>query len=363
MSYHKQYDSNGFVSYFNSENGDYFRSGILDDAGNDTGFDPFMASFPHLLDIGIMGHCVHGLEGKCRLSGTQCYQMGGSINKPNMSLDAYKAIIEQCKGKVYQVALGGRGDPNQHESFEEILKVTRASGIVPNLTTSGYGLTEQHADVIAKYCGAAAVSYYKTSYMRRAIEMLSSRKIPTNLHFVLGSNNIEEAIEMLSENKIPKGIDRVVFLLHKPIGYGGKERVLQTGDPRVIQFFDLLTRPDIAERTGFDSCCVPGIVTFATAVSPESFDACESGRFSAYIGPDLMMRPCSFDQTGQNSVDLKRITIAEAWTSSVFNTFRRHAMTACPDCTKRSLCMGGCPICPEINLCKEINSDMRGATL
>jgi len=36
------------------------RSGILDKDGRDTGIDPFMASFPHLLDVGIMGHCAHG---------------------------------------------------------------------------------------------------------------------------------------------------------------------------------------------------------------------------------------------------------------------------------------------------------------
>lgn len=360
MSYHKQYDPNGFVSYFNTDNGDYYRSGILDDFGNDSGVDPFMAAFPHLLDIGIMGHCHHGLTGKCRLSGVQCYQMGGSIKEPNMPLDAYKSIIDQSKGKVYQVALGGRGDPEMHESFEEILRITRDAGIVPNLTTSGYGLTERHADLIATYCGAAAVSYYKTPYMTRAIKMLSSRGLPTNLHFVLGGNTIDEAIEMLSENKIPEGIDRVVFLLHKPVGYGDQERVLKHGDPRVKIFFDLLTRPEIAERTGFDSCCVPGIVTFAKAVSPETFDACESGRFSAYIGPDSVMRPCSFDQTGKHTVDLKHKTLTQAWNSQVFNGFRNHAMTACPDCDRRSLCMGGCPICPEINLCTDSHQNMRG---
>ncbi|QSX07847.1 radical SAM protein [Alkalibacter rhizosphaerae] len=359
MSLLRIFDQNGFVSSFETTNGDYFRSGILNAHGEDTGVDPFMASFPHLLDIGIMGHCTHGLEGRCQQAGTQCYQMGASVKQPNMTLEDYSKIIQQCRGKVYQVALGGRGDPDMHESFHEILSLTREADIVPNLTTSGYGLTSDNADAIAAYCGAAAVSYYKTTYMERAIDMLASRGVTTNLHFVLGNNSIDEAIRMLSTNTIPPGIDRVVFLLHKPVGYGTLERVLQKNDPRVPQFFHLLTQPDIASKTGFDSCCVPGIVTFAKDVSPETFDSCESGRFSAYIGPDLVMRPCSFDQTGSYDVDLKQHGIQEGWFGQAFDSFRRHAMTACPDCTDRSMCMGGCPICPEINLCHNIKPDIR----
>lgn len=49
-----------FFSFFNSLSGGYMRTGIIDSEGKDTGVDPFMASFPHLIDVGIMGHCVHG---------------------------------------------------------------------------------------------------------------------------------------------------------------------------------------------------------------------------------------------------------------------------------------------------------------
>ena len=39
-----------FISMFNPLTGAYVRTGILDDKGRDTGVDPFMASFPHLID-------------------------------------------------------------------------------------------------------------------------------------------------------------------------------------------------------------------------------------------------------------------------------------------------------------------------
>ena len=48
-----------FISFFDEITGQYVRTGIIEN-GKDTGRDPFMASFPELLDIGIMGHCAHG---------------------------------------------------------------------------------------------------------------------------------------------------------------------------------------------------------------------------------------------------------------------------------------------------------------
>ena len=64
-----------FVSCFNERTGEYFRTGIIKN-GVDTGTDPFMAPFPELLDVGIMGHCIHGKRGLCMAAGVECYQNG-----------------------------------------------------------------------------------------------------------------------------------------------------------------------------------------------------------------------------------------------------------------------------------------------
>ena len=60
-----------FISVFDDENGAYVRTGIIEH-GRDTGKDPFMASFPHLIDVGIMGHCAHGRTGLCAKAGIGC---------------------------------------------------------------------------------------------------------------------------------------------------------------------------------------------------------------------------------------------------------------------------------------------------
>jgi len=118
-----------------------------------------MASYPHLIDVGIMGHCVHGKTGLCVKAGIECYQNGLIVEKDNMSVDDFRKIAEQSRGRCNQLALGGRGDPDQHEAFEEILRISVENRLVPNYTTSGYGMNERIAKLSKKYCGAVAVSW------------------------------------------------------------------------------------------------------------------------------------------------------------------------------------------------------------
>ena len=175
-----------FVSAFDTDTGAYIRTGIIDENGDDTGKDPFMASYPHLIDVGIMGHCIHGKTGLCAKAGVGCYQSGMLIEQPNMSVENFRLIAEQSKGRCNQFALGGRGDPDQHEHFEEILKIARQNNLVPNFTTSGYGMTPKIAAICKKYCGAVAVSWYRNEYTTKAIEMLLAAGVKTNIHYVLG---------------------------------------------------------------------------------------------------------------------------------------------------------------------------------
>lgn len=341
---------------FDTESGAYVRTGVLDDAGRDTGVDPFMASFPHLIDVGVMGHCAHGKAGLCAKAGVGCYQSGPRVEEPNMPLEDFAWIAGQCSGRTNQFALGGRGDPDQHERFADILRVCREAGIVPNFTTSGYGMTPELAGLCREHCGAVAVSWYRSAHTLAAIEMLLDAGVTTNVHYVLGGNSVDEAIRRLEGDDFPPGVNAVVFLLHKPAGLGSRDNVLGVDDPRVERFFSQFDRAH-PFKMGLDSCSVPGVLGFCGRVAPESLDTCEAGRFSCYIGPDLTMTPCSFDQGGRFGVPLRGSTIEEVWNSAPFERFRDRLRGACPACDRRAQCMGGCPLMPEIVLCA---SEARG---
>ena len=340
-----------FKFAFDTETGAYVRTGILDENGKDTGVDPFMASYPHLIDVGIMGHCIHGKTGLCAKAGIGCYQSGLLVEKPNMSLADFRSIAEQSKGRCNQFALGGRGDPDQHEFFEEILKICRENNLVPNFTTSGYGMTPEIAKLCKEYCGAVAVSWYRSEYTLRAIQMLLDAGVKTNIHYVLGKNSIDEAIERLQNNDFPKGINAVIFLLHKPAGQGTKANMLSADDPRVAMFFAEVDKRH-PFKVGMDSCNVPGAINFCKSIMPESLDTCEGGRYSCYISSEMVMVPCSFDQKNRYEVSLRKNTIEEAWNSEAFERFRNKMRGACPGCEKKELCMGGCPLMPEIVFCE-----------
>ena len=345
--------ANNFVSLFDPKTGFYIRSGVIE-AGVDTEEDPFMTSFPELIDIGIMGACTHGEKGLCSAAGVQCYQDGFRIKKSNMPLADFKRIIDECSGKTYQVALGGRGDPNEHKAFGEMIAYCRSKQIVPNYTTSGYGLTAEQADLSRAYCGAVAVSWYGHKHTQNAIQLLLDRGVKTNVHFVLSNSSIEYATRLLEQKNgdLPKGLNAIVFLLHKPIGQGQQSNVLKPTDARLHQFFkaveEFLEVSDI--KIGFDSCSVPGIINYGKSIDTLFVDTCEAARWSMYISSELIATPCSFDTSA--GFDLKNGTIAEAWRSKAFNQFRNYFTRSCANCREKKTCLGGCPITPEIVLCE-----------
>lgn len=424
-----------FTSVFNDKTGEYLR-------GIDREDDPFMAEYPHLIDVGLMGHCEHGRSGLCLKAGIKCYQDGFHTNRPNMTLENYKKIIDQSKGRLFEIALGGAGDPDMHENFEAVLKYTCDNGIVPNFTTSGLGMTPEKAKLCKQYCGAVAVSqysrldnilpelavrrihteknkkvyksiedipvvftlgninsdcvwdepeykinglsyswdelhhmyysdkpqeyeYYRVynekqnpNYTMKAIKMLLDAGVKTNIHYVLSNTTIDEAFIRLKYNGFPKGINAVVFLLHKPIGLGTEDDVLDINDKRVKEFFELVDKGDFPFKIGFDSCSIPGVLKWSRHIDTCSIDTCEGSRFSMYIDAQMIALPCSFDnQDKKFAVQLSDdIFIEDAWNSEQFEKFRKSLRNSCPNCPQRELCMGGCPLCKSIVLC---NSDFK----
>lgn len=411
-----------YKTVFNTKTGSYIRFS-----------NKLMVSFPHLIDIGVMGRCHHGQSGLCLKAGIKCYQNGLTKTGSNMALDDYKRIIDEIKNKTFQCALGGAGDPDMHENFEELLHYAAINHVVPNFTTSGLGMTLK-ATICKSYCGAVAVSMYSRivdvpfvamrkrdndedkipykdlddipvvftmnnqnetcyldepnymingkiykweylhhigesdldgqydlyrvyeeqqspNYTLQAIDMLLTAGVTTNIHYVLSNTTIDEAILRLKHNGFPKGINAVIFLLHKPVGQGDESDVLKYDDPRLTEFFELIDKPHDF-KIGFDSCTIPAILNFSKNINLNSVDTCEAARFSMYITSDMIALPCSFDNVNQKyAYNLRNGTIQDAWDSDAFNRFRLSFQTSCVHCKNRKQCLGGCPLEKSITLC------------
>lgn len=293
--------------------------------------DPFALDFPSLLDIGIMGHCLN----RCPV----CYQ--GDNNQPHMELDIFKKIIDQAKNHVTQIALGGRGDPNLHPNFREILTYARENGVIPNYTTSGNSLTDEQIE-ISKLCGACAVSDYDQEFTYSAINRFINADIKTNIHFILSTERFDRAIRLLDGEDIWNNkfdiskLNAVVFLLFKPQGRGKNRYDLIPSDEQIKIFIEKLRAGKTKFKLGLDSCGVNRVkqVTELTPVESICLDTCESSRCSAYITPDGKILPCSFADKSNGILITEENTIQKIWNESeIFincRKFLKENPTICP---------------------------------
>lgn len=301
-----------YVMLFNNKTGLEIIQGIN---GNK---DPFVLELPSLLDIGIMGTC----QNKCDV----CYQ--GHIDKPNMSLQNFKKIIDQVKHHVNQVALGGRGDPNNHENFKEILEYCRENNIIPNYTTSGINLTYDQIE-ISKLCGAVAISDYEQEYTYKVLQKFIDAGIKTNIHQIFSSKSFEKCLNII-KGYIPimwnfdyEKFNAVIFLLFKPHGAGELHHNLVPTNDQLKEFAKYIFNPKSKFKIGMDSCLVNYMSKYGNPTSLQniSIDTCEGARMSAYISSDMIFTPCSFADQTLWGTSLNDTNLKDIWDND--NTFER----------------------------------------
>jgi hypothetical protein len=353
-TYDKQFN---FYTIFNSKTGNYVKSGIIGPDGKDTGVDPFQSSYPHLIDCGCMAVC-HAAK-ICKQGGIDCYQHGSNHFNKDMDLDTVKSLIDQCRGKTYEIAFGGKGDPNTHENFEEIFSYARENYIAPNYTTSGINLTDKQIEVTKALCGACAISWQRQPHTISALNRLIEAKVTTNIHYVLSNQTIKELIDLIKGDKFPKGINALIILNYKNIGLGDISKVIKGTEPELKELFELLDTK-LPFKIGMDSCSCQFIGKFMKNVNSCSVSSCDSGCFSAYLAPNNVLCPCSFDAKQTYGVDLNKSTLVDAWNSSQFKAFRTKQQYGL-DCGKCKTCKHHIDVCkpcvlvPDINICSRGN--------
>ncbi len=336
-SFDKHFENDEYEMHFNRKTG-------LEVVKGKEGIDPFKTELPLLIDVGIMGSCLN--------SCTFCYQ--GSIDEPHMTLDNFKSIIDQVKHHVNQVALGGRGDPNLHPQFKEIIEYARNNGVVPNYTTSGANLSHDQVE-ISKMCGAVAVSDYSLPCTYEALERLMDAKIKTNIHLIFSRYNFDTAMKIVygynpwkkyildgkkKNNKFSSNrklvadsrvdIDRlnaVVFLLFKPQGGGTDRRDLIPTRTQIESFARMAFQPKAKFKIGMDSCLINHVLdySFPSELQRMAIDTCESSRMSVYISPSMQLIPCSFADHPEWGVQITdKQDIEYIWNRSTkFKQFRK----------------------------------------
>jgi len=296
--------------------------------------DPFRTELPLLIDVGIMGSCLNA----CAF----CYQ--GNKKEPHMTLENFKLLIDQVKHHTNQVALGGRGDPNLHPQFKEIVEYARKNNVVPNYTTSGINMTDEQIE-ISKLCGAVAVSDYDNKYTYTALKKLMDAGIKTNIHIIFSRQNYDKAMKILygynpwlkTTAKQSKGVfkislvnieklNAVIFLLFKPQGSGKKMLGMIPTKIQIKLFAEKVFNPQSVFNVGMDSCLINHILNYSNPNKAQrmAVDTCESSRMSVYVSPSMQLIPCSFADHPKWGVQItKKKDVYYIWNKSVkFKQFR-----------------------------------------
>lgn len=334
----EEHSSQHYKTVFSQKTGFFVR---LEEDGYD---EPFWSEDgPELLDLSITSYC----EKCCDF----CYRHANPSGR-HMSLNDVEYIIKQAKKcGVLQIALGG-GNPNQHPEFVEILRLIRDNNIVPSYTSNGEGLSNNVLEATKKYCGAMALSLYPPYGKYEVIaKRITDLGIKLNLHVIIKKDTIDLLTLWFKEPPVWFDyINAVIVLNYKPIG--GSQDLMIRNSERLKAFYECASACK-SVKIGFDSCCVPGIVTWMN-VNPALIDSCEAARFSAFISEDMKMYPCSFMADTEKCGDLRKDRLINIWQSHPVFVKHREAIrnNSCAGCIHQMICNGGCVFMPEINQCQ-----------
>lgn len=271
------------------------------------------------------------------------------------------ALERLAEAGVFHVALGG-GEALLRPDLFRVAARARELGLVPNLTTSGLGLTERLAEACRVF-GRVHVSldglgatyrrsrgYAGDEVALRALRRLSAAGVACGVNYVL-SRHTWEALDDTLAAVGEAGGDEVELLRYKPAGRGadGYDEAKLTPEqglalwPRLVALAAAHPAVDLKLDCSF--------VPFLCAASPpveqlERFGVygCEAGHALSAVTAELRATPCSFIDEAVGDVD----ALVDGWDDDPallrWRRYHAEAPQPCRDCEYRPVCKGGCRV-------------------
>jgi len=264
---------------------------------------------------------------------------------------------------VFHVALGG-GEPFSRSDCLEIARYCREVGLVPNITTNGFYMTE----TLARECsvfGQVNVSmdaatgpsqsvrgHEGFAVGDRALRLLRGQDVSTGTNCVLTRYNYDHIPELV-EYASGLGLSNILFLRFKPSGralplYGSNRLTPEQGRELVPLLIGLAGKTKV--RLHVDCSFAPLVYCHEPDPTPCSFLSflgCVAGDVLAGVTPAGRLNACSFCPDDAGPAE----RIGELWHASPhFDRFRRwpdHAPEPCRSCRYLQICRGGCHVVAE----------------
>jgi radical SAM protein with 4Fe4S-binding SPASM domain len=303
---------------------------------------------------------------RCPVACTGCYLDASPARQPPEPSHAglRQALHEAAAMGVFEVAFGG-GEAVLREDLLELAAEARDLGLVPNLTTSGFGVTRERAARMAQLFGQVNVSLdglgATYSAVRgwdgaegalRALDLLRESGLRTGVNTVLSRANAE-TLDELADALVDRGVSEWQWVRFKPTGRGAAaySELALTPD----QALGLLPRAlAIEARTGLVMRTDCALVPFLAAHDPppELLDrlgvsGCVGGESLWARRADGAWSPCSF-AAAPELPSRDDGAMAGTWAGSpTLDAWRGYAEAPpepCASCAYRSVCRGGCRV-------------------
>ncbi len=300
------------------------------------------------------------LTRRCPMKCDHCYtDSGPEATDERSTADLRDEIDALAEAGVFHLAMGG-GEPLLRDDLIEVARHARARGVVPNLTTTGAGLTPAKAAAMAGLFGKVNLSVDgvreglrrvfgedKTSHAERAAPILRAAGVAFGLNVVVTRETFDHLDEVVAWAS-REGAEDVELLRFKPAGRGRDVYLRHRLDeprrralfPRVLE---LMRRHRVPLK--LDCSSAPFVAVHAPdRERMDQFDVvgCIGGMSLAGIDADGTFSACSF-YPGRGEAGRE---LPERWESSeAFAEFRRYTKAPpepCAGCAYLETCRGGC---------------------
>lgn len=314
-------------------------------------------SAPLEAHLQLTNHCGAGCVG--------CYTGANpAAGEGELGLDGWKAALDHLAARgVFHVALGG-GESFLLPWLFEIADRCRARNMVPNVTTSGLGLTEEQAKRCRVF-GRVNVSLDGTgpegygefrradSFAKadRALKLLRKHNAHVGINTVVTRSNFDHLEEIVRYAR-DLGCDEVEFLRLKPAGRASDAWAAHKPTPE--QNRALLERLLAIRRRHRISlkvdCSFAPMVAWSGA-DPDVLEffsvlGCEGGDYLVGIDAAGNSKPCSFEHDASQFVPASELKARwrDAATYPHYRGYSSAPPEPCATCEYQRVCRGGCRV-------------------
>jgi len=304
---------------------------------------------------------VHiALTDRCPVRCDGCYLDAAPDRGHANPVNVERRLEEAAAAGVFEVAFGG-GEVSLVPELVRWCRLARALGMVPNLTTSGLGLTPALLEALAPWVGQVNVSWDgpREVYRRvrgwdgastgiEAIRRLVRAGVRVGVNTVLVQHNVDELLGM-GQTLDGLGVREWQWLRYKPAGRGVDayaEVALTADQARSLWPMALHIESAWGLTLRFDCAMTPWLVAHQPSPSLArslGVVGCSGGRELLTVDADGGVRPCSFARWISSD-----LPIQVAWsTHSALREWRHRAADPpepCGSCAWSDVCRGGCRV-------------------